>query len=329
MIRSLLKPSSLLKTIFVIAGLALFSQSHGESYPNRAITWYVPFAAGGGSDLMTRVVVQDLDKILGQSMVVDNRPGGATSIMASQLAKGSKDGYEVGSLDASTVTTLPVIRTKLPYDTEKSFSYVSGLAIFPWILVVNSSVPANNLEELIALAKQRPGELTYGSPSATGRARLGMERFQEAAGIELLHIPYNGDAPAVIDLVGGQIDMFLGNPAALKPYLDSGRLKGIAAARMNRLELLPDLPTFDEQGLKGFEAYSWQAAAVPSGTPQHIIEQLNEVLHTALTEGESVQKLTELGLQPFPTSPAEVEKLAREELAENRVWIEKLGWEIN
>lgn len=299
--------------------------AQGFGSPGRALTWMIPYPAGGGTDTTARMLAKPLSEALGQPVVVDNRPGGGTGIGAAFVARANPDGLTIGTLDAGTVTVLPHIQDKLPYQWDKSFSYIGGIARYPWVLVINPKVPARNLQELIALAKTRPGKLSFGTPNPKGGAYLNMERFQEVAGIKLLHVPYKGDAPGIQDLLAGQIDMYLANTLAILQHVKAGKLKAIAAGRLQRLPSMPDVPTFDEQGLPGFQTYTWQALAAPAGTPPEVINRLNAELNKLLTTGETARMLTEMGVEPFPTTPAQIAELARHDWVANKPLIERLG----
>jgi len=193
------------------------------------------------------------------------------------------------------------------------------------VLVVNPKVPAKNLQELIALARAKPGELTFGTPNPKGTAYLSMERFQQAAHVKLLHVPYKGDAAGIQDLLGGQINMYLANTLAVLPHLESGKLRALAVGRLKRLPALPNVPTFHEQGLTGYETYGWQALAAPAGTPTEVINRLNTELNKLLTTGETAQRLRDTGVETFPTTPEEIARHAKAESAAYKALIQKLG----
>lgn len=290
-----------------LAALALVSLSTAvlADYPDKSVRWIVPFPAGGGTDVVTRLLAHPMGDVLGQSFVIDNKPGAGTMIGAEAVAKAAPDGYTIGTLDVSTLALNPSLYDNVRYDPSIDFEYIGGTARFPFVLVVNSSLPVNNLQELIDLAKKQPGKLTYATPGLGGPNHLGMELFQQKAGIELLHAPYKGDAPALQDLIGGQIDMYLVNTAASLPYINTGKVKAIALAMKTRSDALPNVPTFSEAGVAEFEAYAWQGLAAPAGTPKAVVDLLSAELRAALGKSDIQQRMADMGVEPFALSPEE------------------------
>ena len=287
------------KTLAVLAFISISTVALAD-YPERSVRWIVPFPAGGGTDVVSRLLAQPMNKSFGQSFVIDNKPGAGTMIGAEAVANAKPDGYTIGTLDVSTVALNPGLYNNVRYDPATDFKYIGGTARFPFVLIVNLSVPADNLRELIDLAKKMPGKLTYATPGLGGPNHLGMELFQQKAGIKLLHVPYRGDAPALQDLIGKQIDMYLVNTAAGLPYINSGKVKAIAIAMKMRNAALPDIPTFSEAGVPDFEAYAWQGLAAPAGTSEAMIDRLSSGLQSALEDEETKHKLAEMGVEPFP-----------------------------
>lgn len=287
------------KTLAVLAFISISTVALAD-YPERPVRWIVPFPAGGGTDVVSRLLAQPMNKSFGQSFVIDNKPGAGTMIGAEAVANAKPDGYTIGTLDVSTVALNPGLYNNVRYDPATDFKYIGGTARFPFVLIVNLSVPADNLRELIDLAKKMPGKLTYATPGLGGPNHLGMELFQQKAGIKLLHVPYRGDAPALQDLIGKQIDMYLVNTAAGLPYINSGKVKAIAIAMKMRNAALPDIPTFSEAGVPDFEAYAWQGLAAPAGTSEAMIDRLSSGLQSALEDEETKHKLAEMGVEPFP-----------------------------
>lgn len=291
----------------MLAGLMLCLGSTPvfAEYPEKPVRWVVPFPAGGGTDIVSRLLSQTMSEQLGESIVVENRPGAGTMIGAEAIKRARADGYTIGVVDVSTVALNPSLYSDVRYDPLKDFQYIGGTTKFPFVLVVNLDVPAKSLQELMALARQSPGKLTYATPGAGGPNHLGMELFQQQADLKLLHIPYRGDAPALQDVIGGQVDMYLVNTAASLPYIQSGKVRPIAIAMAERSKALPDVPTFSEAGLAGFEAYAWQGLAAPAGTPEFVIARLSEELKGALAHPDVEQRLFDLGVEGFPLSPDE------------------------
>jgi len=291
----------------ILAGLMLWAgcMSAMAAYPDKPIRWIVPFPAGGGTDIVSRLLAQTMGERLDESIVVENRPGAGTMIGAEAIKRARADGYTVGIVDVSTVALNPSLYSEVRYDPLNDFRYIGGTTKFPFVLVVNLDVQIQNLDELIALARKSPGKLTYATPGAGGPNHLGMELFQQQAGLKLVHVPYRGDAPALQDVIGGQVDMYLVNTAASLPYIRSGKVRAIAIAMAERSKALPDTPTFSESGLPGFEAYAWQGLAAPAGTPNTVIAQLSKELKDALATPAVQRKLFDLGVEGFLLSGEE------------------------
>lgn len=303
-----------------LAGLALCtlaSVAAAQAYPSAAPRWIVPYPAGGGTDVVARLLAQPMGQALGQTVVIENKPGAGTMIAGDLMAKARPDGLTFGTVDTSTVALAPHLYSKVPYNADKDFAYIGGTTRFPFVLVVHPSLPVNNLQELLALARKKPGELKYATPGAGGPNHLGMELFQRKAGVKLLHVPYKGDAPALQDLLGGQIDMYLVNTAASLQHIKSGKLRPIALSMAKRSAVLPDVPTFGEAGVPDFESYSWQGLVAPAGTSPAIVARLNSELNKALASDEVRKKLADLGIEPSPSTPAEFTAFVK---AQSTLW---------
>lgn len=303
-----------------LAGLALCtlaSVAAAQAYPSAAPRWIVPYPAGGGTDVVARMLAQPMGQALGQTVVIENKPGAGTMIAGDLMAKARPDGLTFGTVDTSTVALAPHLYSKVPYNADKDFAYIGGTTRFPFVLVVHPSLPVNNLQELLALARKKPGELKYATPGAGGPNHLGMELFQRKAGVKLLHVPYKGDAPALQDLLGGQIDMYLVNTAASLQHIKSGKLRPIALSMAKRSAVLPDVPTFGEAGVPDFESYSWQGLVAPAGTSPAIVARLNSELNKALASEEVRKKLADLGIEPSPSTPAEFTAFVK---AQSTLW---------
>lgn len=303
-----------------LAGLALCtlaSVAAAQAYPSTSPRWIVPYPAGGGTDVVARMLAQPMGQALGQTVVIENKPGAGTMIAGDLMAKARPDGLTFGTVDTSTVALAPHLYSKVPYNADKDFAYIGGTTRFPFVLVVHPSLPVNNLQELLALARKKPGELKYATPGAGGPNHLGMELFQRKAGVKLLHVPYKGDAPALQDLLGGQIDMYLVNTAASLQHIKSGKLRPIALSMAKRSAVLPDVPTFGEAGVPDFESYSWQGLVAPAGTSPAIVARLNSELNKALASDEVRKKLADLGIEPSPSTPAEFTAFVK---AQSTLW---------
>lgn len=282
-------------------------------YPRQPMKWIVPFPAGGGTDVVARLLGQTMSNALGQPLVVDNRPGAGTMIGGESIARARADGYTFGTVDVSTVALAPNLYPRLPYKSQSDFAYIGGTTRFPFVLVVRTDFPAKNLSELITMAQSKPRELKYASPGAGGPNHLGMELLQRQLNVHMVHVPYRGDAPALQDLLGGQIDMYLVNTAASLPYLQSGKLRALGVAMRSRIQALPEVPTFKEAGLGDFESYAWQGLAAPAGTASEIVARLNSELNRALSAPEVLARLRDMGVEPMPMTPKDFALLVNEQ----------------
>jgi tripartite-type tricarboxylate transporter receptor subunit TctC len=251
----------------------------------------VPFTPGGSTDILARAIGQELTRAWGQSVIVDNVPGAGGAIGADKVAKAPADGYTLLMGHIGTLAVNPSLYPKLPYNPLKDFAPVAGVARVPNVLVVHPSVPAKDVRELVALAKAKPGLLNYGSGGNGSAANLATEYFKLQTGVSMVHIPYKGTAPAVTDLIGGQIQvLFTGAPAVIG-HVKSGQLRALAVSSPKRLDALPDLPTVAESGYKDFEADQWYGVVAPAGTPREVISKLNAQINAALNTPELKARL--------------------------------------
>lgn len=285
--------------------LAFLPGVHAQSeFPVKPITMVNPYAAGGPADILGRELAKRLGDVLGQQVVVDNRPGGGASIGAAHVAKSTPDGYTLllGTAAAHTVTPLA---TKVPYEGIKDFSFIGMVANVPNILTINPSLKANTLSEFIALAKSQPGKLSYVSAGMGSSPHIAGEMFKHAAGVSLVHIPYKGAAPATTDMVAGTVPVGLLNVSVVLPFIKSGALKAIAYGGAKRSPSLPDVPTFAQAGLQGMETGSWYSLAAPAGTPSAVVARLTKALDTvksspefqAVVEKQNTEILPQMGGQ--------------------------------
>ena len=289
---------------------SLFAQ---QGFPSRPVKFVVPFPAGGPVDTTARAMAQKLGELWGQAGVVDNRAGAGGIVGAEIASRLPADGYNlfVCSIHHSV---LPSLYPKLPYDIEKDFVPVSFAAMFPVILVAHPSVPASNVRELIAMAKQQPGKLAYGSAGNGGGTHLAGELFNLQAGTKLQHIPYKGSAPAMNDLLGGQIQlMFADAPTALT-QIRAGKVRALGVASAQRSALLPELSTIAESGLPGYEAYSWAGLLAPAGTSREIVAKISADLQRVMTQPDVKRRLNEAGAEANPTSPERFGQMLRTEI---------------
>ena len=287
-----------------------------ENYPSRPIRIVVSFAAGGPTDTVARVMGAKMGELLGQSFVVDNRPGAGGNIGADVVAKSAPDGYTLLMGTVSTHAINPGLYKKMPYDPVRDFAPIGQIGVTPTVLVVNPSVPAKDVKSLIALLKANPGKYSYGSSGMGSILHLCGEQFKAlAGGLNVVHVPYRGSAPLMIDLVGGQIAMAFDATPTVLPQVQAGTIRAVGAGMAARARALPDLPTLQEQGLKGFECYTWNVIFAPARTPPQIVARLNEAINKALADPTVFKRLQETGIDPTPGStPEKVLEFVKAEL---------------
>ncbi len=293
-------------------------QTPAASYPTRAIRLVVPFTPGGSTDILARAIGVELTKAWGQAVVVDNVPGAGGSIGADRVAKAPPDGYTLLMGHIGTLAVNPSLYPNLPYDPVKHFAPVAFVARVPNVLAVHPSVKASTLKEFVALAKSQPGQLNYGSGGNGSAANLATEYFKLQTGTSLLHIPYRGTAPAVTDLLAGQIQVLFSGAPAVLPYLKSGQLRALAISSPKRMDALPDLPTVAESGCAGcagFEADQWYGVVAPAGTPREVVAKLNAQINAALNGAELKSRLAQEGALAAPTTPEGFGRLITTEIA--------------
>jgi tripartite-type tricarboxylate transporter receptor subunit TctC len=303
----------------ILAAGALLPAAAGAQapWPARPLRWVVPYAPGGGSDFLARTLAAAISGPLGQPVAVDNRPGGATIPATEMVARSAPDGYTLLSADLTALVINPAMARRLPYDPMRDFRYVAPTARFPFVLVVHPSVAATTGPELADLARRNPGRINFGSPGAGSPSHLATERFARRMGVEVTHVAYRGGAPAVQDLVAGQVQaMFIDYATGAGP-IAAGQLRAIATPAPQRLSLLPNVPTLAEQGITGADIYSWQGVVVPAGTPDAAVQRLEAELARALRTEEVAARLRGISLDPFPGTGAELRALAESETA---VW---------
>jgi tripartite-type tricarboxylate transporter receptor subunit TctC len=286
-----------------------------QTYPTKPVKIIVPFPPGGSVDMVARMVGKKLADTLGQPFFIDNRAGASGNIGAEIAAKSVPDGYTIFVTSSGVLAANMHLYKKLPFDPFKDFSPVIRLVSQPNILMVHPSVQASNVKELIALAKSRPGKLTFGSAGIGTGQDIAAQQFTMMTGVDVLHVPYKGGAPALSDLLGGQIDaMFETSPTAI-PYVKQGKLKGLAITSAKRSKLLPDLPTVSEAGVSGYESVTWIGVVAPAGTPKAIVDLLNAELQKALG-GDMGKQLAELSLDPIGGTPKDIEDAIRKDSAD-------------
>jgi len=294
---------------------AIVDATAADVYPAKALRLIVPFPPGGPADALARLVSDKLSASLGKAVVVDNRPGAGGNIGMELGARSAPDGYTLVLAPAGNLTVNPFLYRNVPYDVGRDFAPVTVIAAVPNVLVVHPSVPAKSVAELVRHAKAHPGTLNYSSPGNGSGAHLAGELFKSMTGVDIVHIPFNGIAPAVTAVVGGQVQiMFAGAPSAL-PQVKAGRLVALGVASPKRIAAAPDLPTLAESGLPGFDVTSWYSIVVPSGTPNDIIARLRSEIASALTQPDIQEKLAGLGAEPIGNTPAEFAAMLKVETA--------------
>ncbi len=302
----------------LVAGLALvplLATAQTENYPSRPIRFIVPLPPGGGADLVARLVAERLSKNLNQQVLVDNRAGGGTVIGADLAAKSAADGYTLLLGTATTHAINSSLVKKLPYDPVRDFAPISLVAVLPQIIVAHPSLPANTLPELIALARKRPGEILFASTGNGSANHLGAEMLKSVARLDMVHVPYKGAGPSIIDLLAGQTQfMFTTIPPAL-PHVNSGRLKALSVAHSKRSALLPQLPTTAEGGAPGVEASSWNGVLVRAGAAPAIITRLHTELSAIMMQPELRERLAAAGVEPMINTPEEFARYIASETA--------------
>jgi len=283
-----------------------------QIYPAKSIRIVVPFAPGGATDLTARLVGQKMSETFKQTVVVDNRPGAGGVIGADIVARAAPDGYTVLLASPAEIAVLPHLQ-KMPYNVDKDLTAVSLAVSTPLILVIHPSLPVKSVNELIAFAESRPGQLAYASAGSGGVQHLAGELFKITAKIDLVHVPYKGAGPVMADLIGGQVPMFFSGMPPSMPHIRAGKLRALAVTTTTRSQAAPEVPTMIEAGVSGFDISNWFAYFVPAGTGLDIIAKLNEEIVRALKLADVKSKLANVGADAVGTTPAELEKFVRAE----------------
>ena len=296
--------------LFALASCCALAQA----YPSRPLHVIVPFPPGGPTDVLGRVLGQGLSDALGQPAVVENKAGAAGNIGVDQLAKAAPDGYTLGIVPVGNIAVNPALFTNLPYKAS-DLAPVSMLATVENVLVVNSAVPAHNLKELLELAARKPDSVSFASPGAGSQAHLAGELLGLSSNVRLLHVAYKGIGPAMNDLLGGQVTMMFAQMSSALPYIKSGKLRALGVASLKRSAVLPDVPTIAEQGVPGFEAVSWYALMVPTGTPREIVDKLNTETARLLAKPELKERLAALGMDAGGGKPQDLAAAIQRETA--------------
>ena len=301
----------------LLAGLTLTLASGAalaQAYPSKPIRWVVPYPAGGGSDFLARTIGQQLTTQVGQTVLVDNKPGANTAIAASEVARCAPDGYTVLSADNGTMTFNTALYSKLSYNPDKDLTPITLMGRFPMILVAGPSADAKSAKDFLAKAKAAPGKISYGSAGAGSPHHLAMEMLKSRTGVHMVHIPYRGAAPALTDLAGGQVAAMMVDLAAGAGFIKGGKVRPLAVANPTRLPQLPDVPTFAELGIKGVEASAQVGIVAPANTPAETVAALQKQVATAIQQPAIRQKLIDFGIEPVGSTPQQYAELIRTEV---------------
>jgi len=310
------------------AALLLVAAAKAQNYPNKPVRIIVPFAPGGATDIVTRIVAPKLTDIWGQTIVVDNRGGGAGNIGAELAARATPDGYTLFMPSGSVMTANQHVYQKISFNAEKDFTAITNVASGPQIVAVANNVPAKNVKELIALAKAKPRSITFGSAGIGSQTHLAAENFLYTAGVDAIHVPYKGEGPALVDLVGGQIQLLTPNLSASIGFVNAGRIRALAVTSRQRAPQAPNVPAVSET-LPGFENLGWFGLVAPAGTPKAIIDKVRRDVVTVLSSAEVKKRFDELGMAPVGNTPAEFTKAMKEESARWAKVIRERKLEVN
>jgi tripartite-type tricarboxylate transporter receptor subunit TctC len=283
-----------------VIALAAALDLGAQPFPSRPVTLTVGFAPGGGTDTAARIIAKKLTENIGQSVVVDNKAGAGGNIAAQHIATAPPDGYTIHLTSVGPMTVAPHMVKSLPYDPKRDIAPITMGVMFPNVFVVHPGVAATTLAEFVALAKQKPGEMSYGSAGIGGAGHLAGELFKQRAGIEITHIPYKGGGPAMQDLLGGRIAMYAAVPSTAAPHVESGKARALATTGLQRSSAMPNVPTVAESGYAGFEATNWYAFVAPAKTPVDILEFWNREIVKVLKDPQVSGELAKQGLDPAP-----------------------------
>jgi len=300
-------------TAALLAALAPAQSAVAQSYPTKPIRWIVTYPPGGPTDVVARAIGAKLTEAWGQQIIIDNRAGAGGMIGTELGARAAPDGYTLLFGTSAGMTINPALQSKLPYDPVKDFAPVSLLVINPQLLVLNPTVPANSVKELVALAKAKPGQLNYASVGQGSPNHLGMELLKALTGTNIVHVPYKGTGPAITDLLGGQVQLMFNSMPTVLPLVRSGKLRALAVGSTQRISAIADIPTVAESGVPGFENVTWYGMFAPAKTPREIVNKLNAQVVRILAEPDMAQRLSSQGAEPRSSTPDELAKFMRVE----------------
>ncbi|MEQ1685168.1 MAG: tripartite tricarboxylate transporter substrate binding protein [Burkholderiaceae bacterium] len=281
---------------------ALCTAAWSQGYPERPVKLVVPYAPGGSADIVARLIADEWGKALGKSVFIENKAGAGGNLGVDAVAKSAADGYTIG-LQTVSLAINPALSAKMPYDTLKDLSSIGMVAASQHVLVVNNSLPAKDLRELLALAKGKPGKLTYGSAGGGSTFHMSAELFKAQAGLAIVHIPYRGGGPALTDTIAGQVDMSFPVLSAAQGHVQAGKLRALGVTGTKRSPLMPNVPTIAEAGLPGYAFETWFTVFAPAGTPKPVIDKLNATLLATLQSATVKERMTKEGFEPTPSTP--------------------------
>jgi tripartite-type tricarboxylate transporter receptor subunit TctC len=296
-----------------------------ENYPARPVRFIIPFPPGGGNDILGRAFAEKMGERMGQQWVVDNRGGASTIIAADIVAHAPADGYTLLLGTNTTLSVIPSLRDKLPYDPLKDYDMISLMSSSPYLLVVHPGFPARTLKELIALAKAKPGEINYASPGHGTSNHMSYELFMSMAGIKMTHVPYKGTGPALTELLGGQVPVMFSSTAAVRPHVLAGKLRALGISTAKRSPAMPEVAPIAELGVPGFNNASWVGLVSPRGTPPAIVKRLNAEINKVIDEGDLKDKLGSQGFVPDGSTPQEFAAHVKDELTRFRKLVKEAG----
>lgn len=304
------------------------AQSAAQSFPNKPIRFVVPFPPGGGNDILARALAPKMSEILGQQVVIDNRAGAGGNIGADFVAKSPPDGYTI-VIASNQVTMNPWIYSKLPFDIAKDFSPIAQIASVPMLLAINPEVPAKDLKEFIALAKAKPGSLNYSTPGLGTPQHIAFEVFNFDAGVKVTHVPYKGTSPSIVDLIGGQVQATIGTMASLEQHVKSGKVRAIAVSTPQRSPAMPNIPTIEEGGLKGYNVPLWYSVLAPANTPKEIVSKISASIRDALRDPQTKAQLERQGFVESYLDPAQMTALIKQDLTYWQKAIKNIGLKLD
>lgn len=323
-----MKSSDMLKYAATIAFTLVVAITYAQDFPSRVVTIVSPYQAGGTSDIISRILAQKLSERWGKNVIVENRPGANGGIGVSAVKNAEPDGHTLLAVASSALTINPIFYSKLPYDVARDLAPITQTGVVANVLVIHPSVPAQNVQELIALAKAKPGQLTYASQGTGSNGQITGELFKQRAGIDMLHVPYKGSAPAVQDLLAGQVQLMFDNLPSVLPLIRAGRLRAVAVTTSNRAQQLPETPTIAESGLPGFNTSAWFAVLVRKSTPEALRAEIERATIAVLNTPETREQLRAAGVDVAADGSKSLEKKIADETQVWRDVINKAGIKI-